>query len=293
MKMDKFSRSYWTRTRFEDGKYSNIILNKYNSLLHFFCSLQKLESCSTALCICLVYKESRCLLANIGASTHFDSKSTIEEVASLLPSQRSSYAADTPSLCYIEGYFIPQKMAICKLIFHRFCCIASSSHRLQLVLNLNATYIVAQYLADVLWLFNRAHLVFGNRREFDQLLTETKSESISQLLQKETLLKDTERICIVTDGANSVQYVRLAANNDITVGWVAVPKVGANLIVDSTGAGDAFVAGYLFHHLNEGRAEGEPGSSVEECIRHGVEVARRKLNFLGCSLKGNGNVEEK
>lgn len=192
------------------------------------------------------------------------------------------------TLCYIEGYFIPQKMSICKLIFERFCV----EQRAQLVLNLNATYIVDQHPVDVIWLFKRSHLVFGNRREFDALLRVAKKESVSQLLL-ETAAEDnlmaeqqtTSRICVITDGAKSVQYVRCASNrkDGIHVGWLAVPKVGENLVVDTTGAGDAFVAGFLYLYLKRDRRPVEE-ISLEDCIRHGVEVAQRKLAYLGCTL---------
>lgn len=231
--------------------------------------LQKLKDHPTALCICLVHQESRCLLANIGASTHFN---TIELIDDLINS------ASPPSLCYIEGYFIPEKMPICKLIFQRLCSNGAS----RLVLNLNATYIVDQHHLDVIWLFQRAHLVFGNRREFDQLLRVSESKSVADLLEKSrnAVEERMDRTCIVTDGGNNVQYFRISTNNDITEGCFTVPKAE---VVDTTGAGDAFVAGFLFTYLKLN--EKDVAASLEQCIRHGIEVAHRKLRFLGCTIE--------
>lgn len=214
-------------------------------------------------------------MANIGASTHFNSIGIVEELAAL-----------SPGLCYIEGYFIPHKMEICKEIYHRFCVEGPS----QLVLNLNAAYIVDHHPEDLLWLFERAHLVFGNRREFDALLRVAKAADIPQLLMEsaESFLHSsgiwTSRICVVTDGAEIVQYVRHdkgGNQKEITMGWLAVPKVGLNLVVDTTGAGDAFAAGFLFLYMREGGS----GISIEKCIRHGMEVAQRKLAYFGCTIK--------
>lgn len=199
-----------------------------------------------------------------------------------------------PSLCYIEGYFVPQKISICKLIFERLCV----EKRSQLVLNLNATYIVDQYPEDVLWLLKRSHFIFGNRREFDALLRVAKAKNISQLLRESSGRGDEEgggqgsarmdsRTCVITDGARSVEYVRYAANrNVIQAGSVGVPKVSENSLVDSTGAGDAFVAGFLHQYLRAcGGGESEVAEiSLEGCIRNGVEVAQGKLAYLGCTL---------
>lgn len=242
-------------------------------------SLQKLDNHPTALCICLIHKDSRCLVANIGASTHFNSTEIVKDLSTLIP-QSSATAA--PVYVYVEGYFIPHKMSICRLLFDRLCVESGGL----LVLNLNATYIVAGHPEDVLWLFERAHLVFGNRREFNELLRVSKKESVQQLMQDKMNPsgEDRPQTCVITDGANGVQYVRLA-DCDINVGWLEVPKVEENLIVDTTGAGDAFVGGFLHLYLNGMGDQPKEEISLEECIRHGIEVARRKLAYRGCTLR--------
>lgn len=210
----------------------------------------------------------------------------VDELASTLSPLR-------PSLCYIEGYFVPQKISICKLIFERLCV----EQRSQLVLNLNATYIVDQYPEDVLWLLKRSRFIFGNRREFDSLLRVAKAENIPQLLLRESSGGGDEdgkggpgmdsRTCVITDGAKSVEYVRYEAKkkNVIQTGSVAVPRVSENSVVDSTGAGDAFVAGFLHQYLRAcGGGDVAPEISLEDCIEQGVEVAQRKLAYLGCTL---------
>lgn len=183
-------------------------------------------------------------------------------------------------------------MSICKQIVELFCrksSPSSSSSSSSLVLNLNATYIVRENPRDVLWLFDRAHLVFGNRKEFHQLLSVTGTKSVRELL----LLRGKEfapgtRICVVTDGANDVEYVRQDANNDITEGSSPVPKLAGESVVDSTGAGDSFVAGFLFRYLQEEEEEEDSLSSslLEECLKSGISVAQRKLRHFGCTILG-------
>lgn len=247
-----------------------IIINLQLLNTHIPYSLQKLDHLPTALCICLIHKESRCLLANIGASTHFNSIAIVEELAS----------TNQPTLCYIEGYFIPHKMSICKLIFDRFCLESNGL----LVLNLNATYIVSAHPENVLWLFERAHIIFGNRKEFDELLLVAKKETIPKLLEDSQSDNqcgmDRDRTCVITDGERSIQYVRQTKDN-VHVGGLAVPKVAGNLVVDTTGAGDAFVAGFLYLYLKQRERK---DISLEQCIQNGVEVAQRKLAFRGCTL---------
>lgn len=171
-------------------------------------------------------------------------------------------------------------MDICKLIFHRFC----QESKGLLLLNLNATYIVSGHPEDVLWLFERAHIIFGNRKEFDELLRVAKKETIPKLLENSQSDNrcgmDRDRTCVITDGERSIQYVRQTKEN-VKVGGLTVPKVAGNLVVDSTGAGDAFVAGFLYLYLQQ-RERKE--ISLEQCIRNGVEVAQRKLAYRGCTL---------
>lgn len=261
------------------------VLSLYSS-----CSLQRIPDHSTALCICLIHKESRCLVANIGASLQFDSLATVDKVVEMAISNRSATKDDAPPpYCYIEGYFIPHKMQICKYIWERICPMAG-----QLVLNLNATYIVDGHSGDVIWLVERASVIFGNRREFNHLLANCKFKTVSDLLSATPLLgASEERSCVVTDGANRVQYFR-QTNNGISSGWLVVPKVETNLVVDTTGAGDAFVAGFLHHYLDGPRPAADDGNVEEwlkDCIRLGVKVARQKLSFLGCTIKSDKELE--
>ena len=270
MRMDRQCRGSSIRRESKDGETHiapSPLLIRIHSFNSFPFSLQILSNHPTAQCICLIHKESRCLVANIGASTHFDSVEIIHELSTLRP---------PPAHIYIEGYFVPHKISLCQRVYENFC----GHNGCQLILNLNATYIVERHSDDLLWLFHRSSLVFGNRREFEALLRVAQAEDIPELLSHSLSGKV---LCVITDGPRSVEYVQMeGAAKLVTRDTVVVSAVPENKVLDSTGCGDAFVAGFLFRYL---QAE-ETRLPVTECIRYGVEVAQRKLGYFGCTIRG-------
>lgn len=201
------------------------------------------------------------MTANIGAALKVEHKFIEDSI--------NAFTAH-PSLYYIEGFFIPDKMHICRYLHEAF------KTKALLITNLNAPYIVKTFPKDITWLTKKADIVFGNRDEFEELASingfQAMEDLLTDLLNEYTGEKKT---IIVTDGANPVFFYE-GNSKHIESDVVNVPKVPKDEIVDTTGAGDSFVAGFI-HALIEGK-------STRECIEAGTEISARVIKVIGCNL---------
>lgn len=214
--------------------------------------------------MCLCQGEERSLTANIGAALKVE-KSFVEENLKTLES--------IPSLYYIEGFFIPDKMNICRFLYEKY----SGNSGTLLITNLNAPYIVKTFPKDMTWLTHKADVVFGNRDEFEELASingfQTMEDLLTDLLNEYKSAR--RKIIVVTDGSNPVFYYEGNSTN-IESSLVNVPPVKHEDIVDTTGAGDSFVAGFI-HALIEGKP-------TRDCIELGCEISAKVIKVTGCNL---------
>lgn len=239
-------------------------------IVHAFCSifsLQQLKEIKTGTCLCLCQGEDRSLTANIGAALKVE-KSFVE-------SNLKDLKCD-PELYYIEGFFIPEKMDICRFLYEKY----SQNPNTILITNLNAPYIVKTFPKDITWLTRKADVVFGNRDEFEELANMNGYQNMEDLLTSllnEYTNTSRNKVIVVTDGANPVYFCQgNSVSSTIEADQVQVPQVNATDIIDTTGAGDSFVAGFI-----HGLMEGKP---TRECIELGCEISARVIKVLGCNL---------
>lgn len=237
----------------------------------FLFRLQEFKEIQTGTCLCLCNGEDRSLTANIGAALILE-KSFIETNIKVFDSVNQLYY-------YIEGFFIPEKMHICRFLYEKF----STSPSNMLITNLNAPYIVRKFPKDITWLIKKADIVFGNRDEFEELAAingyEVMEDLLSDLLNEYTSVEKNKTI-IVTDGKNPVFFYKGNATT-VKSGQVNVPQVNSAEICDTTGAGDSFVAGFI-RGIMEGKA-------TRECIELGCEISAQVIKVVGCNLPKNFN----
>ena len=215
----------------------------------------------TGTCLCLCRGEARSLTANIGAA--------LKVKDSFIEDSLNSFTSH-PLLYYIEGFFIPDKMHICRHLYERY------KDTSLLITNLNAPYIVKTFPKDVTWLTKKADIVFGNRDEFEELASingfQTMEDLLTDLLTEYTGKK---KSIIITDGANAVFYYE-GNSEGIESDVINVPKVNPEEIVDTTGAGDSFVAGFIYGLIE--------GKSTRQCIELGTEISAKIIKVIGCNL---------
>ena len=131
------------------------------------------------------------------------------------------------NILYLEGYLfdkIQTKQAMIDL-----CKIAQKKNSL-ICLSLSDSFCVERHKDEFISLIkNYVNILFGNDQEIEALLNGQAKEKISSIVE----------IAVVTNGAKGANIFK--ANNSIFI-----PPIDGLDVLDTTGAGDLFAAGFLF-----------------------------------------------
>lgn len=161
-------------------------------------------------------------------------------------------------ITYLEGYLFDMPPA--KAAFYKAAEIAAANER-KLALTLSDPFCVSRHREDFQHLIeNHVDILFGNEDEIKALYETSTFEEAADILRGKC------EISAITRGAKG--SVILTQDETIAVD-VAKPKQ----ILDTTGAGDAYAAGFLFG-LTQGRA-------LKECGRLGSLAAAEVIDHYG------------
>lgn len=237
----------------------------------------------TGTCMCLISGDKRSLNANIGASLHFKkefvSSRWCQSKIGICKSAAHTNIDEDVRIFYIEGYFVPEKFHICTFIYEQYCKGTANLF----VTNLNASYILQQFTAEMRYLVEHADLVFGNLAEFvalAQIYQCGDVDELAHLLIKQYRKHKRSKILVATDGCRSVRLYQ-GAGSKFTATNFPVPALPANVVIDTTGAGDSFVAGFLYKFMND------DSPTLADCIRYGCKIAGKVIRQVGCNLPSN------
>jgi len=118
-------------------------------------------------------------------------------------------------------------------------------------------------------------IIIGNETEAEAFATsegwETKDfkEIATKIAQLPKINTNRQRIAIITCGADST----IVGYQDGTVKEYSIIPVEEKEIVDTNGAGDAFVGGFLSQYVQ--------GKSIDECIDTGHWLANINIKLVG------------
>ncbi|XP_011861477.1 PREDICTED: adenosine kinase isoform X2 [Vollenhovia emeryi] len=228
----------------------------------------------TGLCVSLVYGTSRSLVANLGAASVY----TLDDL------KKANPRLDSIKIIYIEGYFVTHSLDVAKELVKR-----AQEKNIIVAFNLNSFYIFQDHQAAICEMVGHAKIVFGNAREMIAL-AQALNVNYDDVTDIPFLLNSLKRITMDVSSANSKDWLADDGIFIMTRGGSAPaiivwgrgqsaqvqPIVPKTPVVDTTGAGDALVAGFLAGVL----AHWDPKS----CLELGCKIASCMTTRLGVTL---------
>ena len=224
--------------------------NKYEEGLKkekvkFFYS-KKNESTPTGTCLILITPDSeRTMCTYLGVAGQIkDTDIDVEAV-------KSSYITFFEGYLFDEGH---QKKAFEKAI----------KNSKKTVMTLSDKFCVDRHKKNFLNLVtNSLDIVFANEQEILSLIN---AKNFDEVI---SFGKSLKKLIVITRGAKG----SIAISNDT----VTENNIQKNLnIVDLTGAGDLFAAGFLHGHINN--------LSIKECLEKGTEMSSKVIQKIGARL---------
>ncbi len=208
--------------------------------------------------------KNRSLVANLGAANNY-------RVEHLLQAALQEHV-QRANLIYITGFFLtvsPDTIIHLAEIAHE--------HGKQLAMNLSAPFISQAYKDPLLHVLPYVDILFGNEAEAlafahaNNIEMEDPAEIAKHLAgwPRKTLTRS--RTVIITQGPNPTI---LSTSDDLIL--ISTPPIAKEDILDTNGAGDAFVGGFLAEYIL--------GRSIEECIQMGQRLAGFVIRQLGVNF---------
>lgn len=229
------------------------------------------EGVPTGTCAVLVHLKERSLVANLSAAEkysktrHFDT----EAFQAVVKGSKIIYSA---------GFFLThasETMLACGKV-------ASENPAHRYAINLSAPFLCQFFKTQMLEVMPYADFVFGNESEaaaFAEANGYPAGLSIADIAKRIAALPKANaakpRVVVITQGSDSTVIAQSDKADEAAL-VVPVDKMESHLIVDTNGAGDAFVGGFLAYVAK--------GASFEEAARAGHWAAGHIIQRSGCTF---------
>ncbi len=137
-------------------------------------------------------------------------------------------------------------------------------NNIEIAMSLSDVFCVNRHRDDFLNLLkNDLNILIGNENEINQLIGKDKlQDSINEL-------KKIKKLIIITRNKNGSLAI---FNNEI----INCESIEVKKVVDSTGAGDLFAAGFFKEYLDK--------SNIKQCLYAGSELAAKIIQKIGARL---------
>lgn len=214
----------------------------------------------TGTCLCLLTDDNRSLIASLNAADHFDS--------SHLLSDHIQSVMHSASIFYFPGFFVTVSMDSIRHILE----FAKRGGKTT-AFNLSAPFLCEYYREQLDEIIGQVDFLFGNESEalaYHKSGTVPADEMPSVEAAVQELAKHAKHV-IITQGSSSTIYC-----TGSSISTYPVEPVQPDEIVDTNGAGDAFVGGFLASFLQ--------GYSIDKCIECGHHMASMIIKTSGISF---------
>jgi adenosine kinase len=218
----------------------------------------------TGTCAVLIHDTERSLVANLSAAEHYKPAHwASEEVQKVLAGAKIFYSA---------GFFLTHSaetmVATGKL---------AAEHNKIYTMNLSAPFLCQFFKDQMHSVLPYADFVFGNESEAAAFAAAngfegaTVEETAIRIAALPKVNAARPRVVIITQGKDAT----IVAENGVARS-IAVPLVPKEKIVDTNGAGDSFVGGFLAKLAN--------GTSIDEAVHAGHWAAGQVIQRSGCTF---------
>lgn len=240
--------------------------------------VERTEKAPTGTCAVAVVGKERTLLANLAASNLLSSEYMHSAVV--------QKALETCKIFYCTGYALLLDVAYVLQV-------AEAAHKVPgglFVLNISAPYIVECFTESFLKVLPYVDILFGNENEARALAKQMKMEEQEDVVKIAELVAahlpqlegkvggaeegTHDQMVIFTQGANETVYA--SKKNHQKAVCVPIHPVPAEKVVDTNGAGDSFVGGFL--------AALSQGKDINRCIEIGSYAASVIIQSGGCTF---------
>jgi len=226
-------------------------------------SYQKNKDLPTGTCAVLINKRERSLCANLGAANSFS--------LSHLETKEAADIINRGQIFYISGFFLTVSVeSILHIARH-----AVANNKL-FCMNLSAPFIIEFFGDQLAAAMPFTDFVFSNESEAEKYgeikgYGKDLSEIALKVAAQPKASGTRPRIVVFTQGSKET----IVACQGV-VSHFPVDQLDASLLVDTNGAGDAFVGGFLSQLTLK--------KSIAECVRAAHFAARTIIQRSGCTF---------
>jgi fructokinase len=216
-----------------------------------FSYLEKDEDLSTGASIILITPDSeRTMCTYLGISSHLSADDINEN--NIIDHE----------LIFLEGYLWDKGTS--EKMFKHTISIAKKN-KVKIAMSLSDIFCVTRHKADFYNLLkNDLDILIGNENEINELASK------KNLLDSVNQLKELNKLIVITRSENGSMVVK---NNEITT----CSSIKVNRVLDLTGAGDLFAAGFLKEYLDK--------SDIKKCLETGSILASKIIQKIGARLE--------
>ena len=215
-----------------------------------FSYLEKDEDLSTGASIILITPDSeRTMCTYLGISSHLSSNDISEN--NIIDHE----------LIFLEGY-LWDKGTSEKMFKHAINL--AKKNKVKIAMSLSDIFCVTRHKQDFYNLLkNDLDILIGNENEINELANK------KNLLDSVNQLKGLSKLIVITRSENGSMVIK---NNEI----INCKSIKVNKILDLTGAGDLFAAGFLKEYLDN--------SDIKKCLETGSILASKIIQKIGARL---------
>lgn len=235
-------------------RYGSILIEK-SLEVGLLTSFQTTSTKPTGKCACLIHGQERSLVAYLGAANDFNTEH-LETVRDDI---------NEADYLYITGFFYSVSPESVKRVIEYM-----NHERSKLIFNLSATFVPDMITEeDFDLIMKNCDILIGNSDEFLHLSKKIKGTEQVEDFTLNVSRKYPELTIIITQGSEPIKVIKSTETD-----FISVPPIPSELIVDTNGAGDAFVGGILASFQ-----KGNP--SITKAIEMGTFMA-------SCVIKQSG-----